>query len=278
MTTSLDAILRKLQTTSPQEQRQEGPLPTVAAGVTAPLYPGTASSGGLDTSYAPAAGLPSTTLPTTAAPIYNDVSDFAFDAAYAQQADALQRQLASAQSDSDLTDQQDQANYLRANQDSQTAYQQDLSNQSDRFANQGILRSGINVKAQGDLATALQTKLNDYTQQKTEAQASRQRSLSQLQQSVQDQIASLQLQKTERQQAKEEAAAKAQADALALSQPQTSPTGAITGSVTLPDGRTIQTGVGGYGSANPSGDGTILSGGQWEGGVLVPGTGIYRKK
>lgn len=221
MALDLETILRSIQTRTPSlgvntttpasGSGLQGLDPTGGGGASAPL-----ASGGSGLTYN-APGMAGNTGSSIQMPNFQSTDDMGFDSQYASAYDQLQRQLASSQSDYQAANAQEQPEYDRVVKASNDQYGIDAQNLTDRMANQGLLRSGIFEKAQGDLSQSLQNRIADFNRQRTDTHTSRERSFSQLQQQIQDQIASLQSQKAARE-------AQKQAD-LARKQAQQNPNG-----------------------------------------------------
>lgn len=250
MAFDMNSILRRLKVNT---------APATGAGMTGLGYGGGGEVGGsgLNPYYSASLFGPSSNdASDPSSPNYKSMDDAAFDSSYQTNWDALQRRLADTTSEYDLANQTDKEEYERAVRETNQQQELDAGSLTDRLANQGLLRSGIHTKAQGDLAGSFQKRLGEYARQNTQAQTQRERSYSGLKRGITDQIAQLQQEKAQRETARQEAIARrlaeqraAQQDALQNAQPIQTETGTYTpptdtmGFKTAP--RTVIPGIGG---------------------------------
>lgn len=232
MAYDMDTLLRRLKVNTAAPS---------GVGATGLNYGGEpAAGGGLNTNYTPQTfgSNPSggsgniQGYPMNGGPGYTNLDDAAFDKTYQTNWDSLQRRLADAGSQYDLSNQTDEEDYQRALRE--TGQQQELDSAAlvDRMANQGMLRSGIQVKAQGDLADSYAKRLDEFNRQRTSAKTQRETNYTGIKRDIQDQLAALQNERAAREAARQEAIAKQIAEqqanaqeALQRGQPQQTPTG-----------------------------------------------------
>jgi hypothetical protein len=249
----LDALLRRINRSPAMGEGQSGLNYTGSMG----------SSSGLNPNYTPQPNSISP-IPDNAMPDYKSLDDMAFDRTYQTNYDALQRRLADASSQYDLANQQDEEEYQRAIRETGQQQELDAAGLTDRMANQGILRSGIQVKAQGDLAKSYQNRLGEFDRQRNSSKTQREGAYTGIKRDVQDQLAGLQNERTSREAARQEAIARRMAESqaqsqqeLQRSQPQTNLWGTITGGMGF--GGTPRTVVGGRNSNMGIPEGPIAS-------------------
>lgn len=211
-TPDLETILRRISQINPVFDTNTSP-PTGSgltglnpSGGTSPL-PSNLQTGYTNRSLNLDGGVGGNTFPN-----YSSVDDFGFDAFYETELGNLQRRLADARSQFDLANQQDVEEYERAVRDTERQQELEAASLLDRLANQGILRSGIQVKAQSDLGESYQRRLADLERRKTEGQTGRQTEFSNYQRDVNDQIAMLQQEHTRREAERQAELARRQAE------------------------------------------------------------------
>lgn len=217
MAISLDAILRNMLVRTPSNEQVNTSAP-VGAGLTGLSTGGNGapSTGGFNTQY----NAPGFDVSVPNLPNFDSVDDMGFDSQYSGLTDQLHRALADAASQYQNANQNDEQEYQRVLRDSEQENKQMMVDFTDRMANQGMLRSGINVKGQSDIANQYQNRLGQYQQQRTQAKTARDTSYSNIQRGVQDSLGTLQQERTRRQQLAEEERAKKEAEALRNQQPQ----------------------------------------------------------
>lgn len=212
MAIDLESILRRLETKQPNLGVNTNP----AAGTGLTGISGSGGSAGapsgLQTGYKPggSSGLGSSTRPN-----YGSIDDMGFDKYYEQGIDSIGRRLADARSKFDMANQRDAEDYERAIRDSQQQQQLDAGALLDKMANQGLLRSGINVKAQTDLGESYQRRMADYERARNESRTGRESEFASFQQALNDEKAGLQQERARR-----EAEAQKEAARLAAQQAQ----------------------------------------------------------
>lgn len=225
---SLDAIQRRLKTTSGTPYNASDPTPA------APLQ----TMGGAGPSLGDMAQKPlAYGAGQSAAPSeqngyqaktagYNDipnwqyqgVNDFDFNQGYAQQKDALGRNLADAGQKYDLANQQDAEGYQRSLRDLQNQSQGAFDSNAERLAGNGILHSGVAVEAAGGIGNDLQSRIDSLTRQRTEGSTARETDYGKYQQQINDMLSSYQNDATQRQQQIEQQRAQEAAQAQAAQQ------------------------------------------------------------
>lgn len=173
---------------------------------TAGSNPGARSSGYLPTKL---------NLPQFQSPNYESINDFDFDRTYADQNDMLSRARLDAESQYNMANQQDEEAYQRAMRSIQKQTGQAFDQNADRFAGQGILRSGIAVDEMGNIGEEFQGQLDEFNRRRTEGSTARESQYAQVQRQIQEQLGRLQEERTRRQQVIEQARARQAAEAAA---------------------------------------------------------------
>lgn len=154
-------------------------------------------------------------LPQFQAPNYESINDFDFDRTYTDQNDMLGRARLDAESQYNLANQQDEEAYQRAMRSIQKQTGQAFDQNADRFAGQGILRSGIAVDEMGNIGEEFQGQLDEFNRRRTEGSTARESQYAQVQRQIQEQLGRLQEERTRRQQMIEQARARQAAEAAA---------------------------------------------------------------
>lgn len=140
---------------------------------------------------------------------------WAHDPAYDEAVQNFQRQLAQLQSNNDLAGMQDQTALQGAERQAEQARKQRLAELEARMADQGIIRSGINVGEQAEVEQEHQSGLQGLNEQYRALQDARSRDYATTRQGIQTQIASLNMDRARRQSEYEKESAMADAEAQA---------------------------------------------------------------
>lgn len=217
MAIDLESILRRLETKQPNLGVNTNPA--AGSGLTG-ISPSGGSAGapsGLQTGYKPGGSLGLGGAPSTR-PDYGSVDDMGFDQYYEQGIDSIGRRLAEARSKFDLANQRDAEDYERAIRDSEQQQQLDAGALLDKMANQGLLRSGINVKAQTDLGDSYQRRMADYERARNESRTGREAEFASFQQALNDEKAGLQQERSRREALAQQEAARLQAEQAQMNQ------------------------------------------------------------
>lgn len=165
----------------------------------------------------PMIGRPSL-APAPQLPVYNDVNDFDFNRQYTDQVDQLQRGLLDSRANFDIAGQQDSENYQNSLRNAQQQATRSLDANTERFADNGRLRSGAAMTSAGQIGQGLQDQMTNYNRQRTDANTAREQQYAQIQRQVQEQLGRLQEDRTRQQQMLEQDRARQSAEAQAAQQ------------------------------------------------------------